>query len=88
MILGNDTADETDESLAGCNRVLVYVDQANPVVELIHMFGTLIKINDRSGSCLDTAVCHIQQMFCFSFAFSACNDLNHSRVLLGFIESV
>ena len=65
-----------------------YVDQTDPVVELVHVFGTLIEINDRTGSCLDTVVCHIQQMFCFSFAFSACNDLNHSRVLLGFIESV
>ena len=56
MVLGNDAADETNEFIAVLNALVFHVDETNLVVQLIHMLGALVQINDISLGSLDRIV--------------------------------
>ena len=86
MILGNNTTDKSDKSGTVGNVKSFYIDQADLVVQLIHMLGTLVQVNDRPVGLSDGPIGFLKQMFGFSLTFITCYNLHHIRVLLEFID--
>ena len=69
MILADNPADKADKAFAGRNGILLYVDQTNPVVQFVHVLGTLVQINNGTLGLLHGRIRHIQQILRLSFSF-------------------
>ena len=77
VVLRNDAAQKAKERIQRLDREIKHVDQADLAIQLKHVLDVFIEKDDSAFCPGHRGVGHLQKVFCFAFAFSAGDDLNH-----------
>ena len=71
MILGDNPADKTQETVTAVHRIIQHIDQADLIVQFEHVLGTLVQIDDAPFYVFDFVIHFIQLVFSFALPLLA-----------------